>query len=70
MERRRDQAHPKDILYNLRAVQYPASKQDLIAAAEADGGNEQVIQTLQLLETERFDDQAAVEQAIDCGPWL
>jgi Protein of unknown function (DUF2795) len=34
-------AHPKDAHYNLRAVSYPASKQDLIAAAEADGANEQ-----------------------------
>ena len=70
MERRRVRAHPKDVLYNLRAVPYPASKQDLIAAAEADGANQQIIETLQVLEPERFADRAAVEQAMDCGLWL
>jgi Protein of unknown function (DUF2795) len=69
MESRRVRAHPRDVLYNLRAVSYPASRQDLIAAAETDGANEQVLETLQVLEPERFADRAAVEQALDSGLW-
>jgi Protein of unknown function (DUF2795) len=70
MEKQRVGAHPKDVLYNLRAVPLPTSKQELIAAAEADGASQQVIETLQTLEPERFADRAAVEQALDLGPWL
>ena len=70
MESRRARAHPKDVLCSLKAVPYPASKQDLIGAAEADGANAQVIETLQVLEPERFADRAAVEQALDSGLWL
>ena len=48
----------------LNGINYPASKIDVIAAAEANGAAQNVIESLQRLGAERFGDADAVRAAL------
>ena len=61
---------PSEVLSHLHGLDYPASKQELISAAEARGARQEVIEALQVLEQERFADREAVEEALAAGPRL
>ena len=61
---------PSEVLSHLHGLDYPASKQELIGAAEARGARQEVVEALQVLEQERFADRAAVEEALASGPRL
>ena len=61
---------PSEVLSHLHGLDYPASKQELIGAAEARGARQEVIEALQVLEQERFADREAVEEALASGPRL
>ena len=58
------QIDPIDVQRHLEGVDYPASKQDLIAAAESNGAPQEVIEALQSVEQERFDGSTAVQEAL------
>ena len=58
------QIDPIDVQRHLEGVDYPASKQDLIAAAESNGAPQEVIEALQSVEKERFDGPTAVQEAL------
>ena len=59
--------HRSNFLSHLDAVNFPASKQDLVAEAEADGAPQELIEALQALGSERFPDRGAVEQALSAN---
>ncbi|MDQ3587305.1 MAG: DUF2795 domain-containing protein [Actinomycetota bacterium] len=59
-----------DVLAHIEGVDYPASKQDLIGAAQARSAREGVVEALQVLAQERFADRDAVEDALTAGPRL
>jgi hypothetical protein len=61
---------PSEVLSHLHGLDYPASKQELISAAEARGARQEVLEALQVLEQERFADREAVEEALASGPRL
>jgi len=61
---------PSEVLSHLHGLDYPASKQELIGAAEARGARQEVVEALQVLEQERFADREAVEEALASGPRL
>jgi len=61
---------PSEVLSHLHGLDYPASKQELIGAAEARGARQEVLEALQVLEQERFADREAVEEALASGPRL
>ncbi len=58
---------PSEVLSHLHGLDYPASKQELIGAAEARGARQEVVEALQVLEQERFADREAVEEALASG---
>lgn len=41
---------PSEVLSHLHGLDYPASKQELISAAEARGARQEVVEALQVLE--------------------
>ena len=55
---------PIEVQRHLEGVDYPASKQDLVAAAESNGAPQEVIEALQSVEKERFDGPTAVQEAL------
>ena len=58
------QIDPIEVQRHLEGVDYPASKQDLVAAAESNGAPQKVIEALQSVEKERFDGPTAVQEAL------
>jgi len=55
---------PSEVLSHLHGLDYPASKQELIGAAEARGARQEVVEALQVA------DREAVEEALASGPRL
>ncbi len=55
--------NPTEIQKFLKGVHYPASKEDLVSAAEENDAPEEVIDALQDLNEDEFDGPAAVQQA-------
>lgn len=55
--------NPTEIQKYLKGVDYPASKEDLVSAAEENDAPEEVIDALQDLNEDEFDGPAAVQQA-------
>jgi hypothetical protein len=55
------------VLSQLEGLEYPVSKQDLIAEAEAREGSQHFIDALQAVEQERFADHRSVAAAIQGG---
>lgn len=56
--------NPIQVQKFLKGVDYPASKEDLVRHARAQGADERVVTTLEGLPQERFDTPADVSQAI------
>jgi hypothetical protein len=48
----------------LNHIEFPASKQDVIAVAAEGEASQEVLDALQRTEQERFEDRAAVERAL------
>ena len=59
-----------EVLFQLEELTYPASKQELIAEAEARGGSQHFIGSLQAVGQERFPDHPSVAAALKDGPRL
>ena len=55
------------ILTQLEGLEYPLSKQDLIAEVEAREGSQHFIDSLQAVDQERFSDHRSVAAAIQGG---
>ncbi len=56
--------NPIQVQKYLKGVDYPASKQELIKKAQAEGADQNVIQTLQAMPMERFNSPNDVAEAI------
>ena len=56
--------NPIELQRYLRGVDYPASKDDLVRRAEANGADERVRRALGALPAERFDSPNDVSEAI------
>lgn len=54
---------PIELQRHLKGVDYPASKDDLIAAAQRNGAPREVLGALQQLPGDRFDSPVGVEKA-------
>ncbi len=59
-----------EVLSQLEGLDYPVSKQDLIAEAEGREGSQHFIEALQAVDQERFSDHASVAAALQEGPHL
>ena len=59
-----------EVLAQLEGLSYPVSKQDLIAEAEAREGSQHFIESLQVVDQERFPDHESVAAALQTGPRL
>ncbi|MCC6312948.1 MAG: DUF2795 domain-containing protein [Thermomicrobiales bacterium] len=59
-----DLVNPIQIEKFLKGVNYPATKQDLVRAAEKNGGNEDVKRTLEKMPGHTFDSPKDVSEAI------
>jgi hypothetical protein len=55
---------PIDIQKALSGVDYPASKQDLVAHAEQNGGDEQVLEALKKIEDREYEGPSGVSSAV------
>jgi hypothetical protein len=58
------------VLEELQGLDYPLSKQDLIAEAEAREASQHFLDSLQAVDQERFPDHRAVAAALQAGPRL
>jgi len=56
--------NPIDVQKNLKGVSYPASRDDLIAAVEANGGDSDLVEQLQGLNEDEFESPAEVMKAL------
>ena len=59
--------NPIEVQKNLKGVSYPASKDDLVAAAEQNGAGEELLAQLRSLDKEQFDSPADVMGALGGG---
>lgn len=59
--------NPIDLQKALKGVNYPASKDDLVRAAEANGATDAVKAALQNLGDDHFNTPADVTQAVSFG---
>ena len=59
-----------EVLSQLEGLEYPLSKQDLIAEVQAREGSQHFIDSLQSVDQERFADHRSVAAAIRAGPSL
>ena len=56
--------NPIDVQKNLKGVSYPASRDDLVAAAEENGGDTDLVEQLQGLDEGEFESPAEVMKAL------
>ncbi len=61
--------NPIQVQKFLSGVDYPASKDDLVARAQQQGADDDVVSTLQELPGERFESPSAVSAAIGQLNW-
>jgi len=54
---------PVELQKYLKGVDYPASKEDLVAASERNGAPREVVDLLQRLPSDRFESPVGVQQA-------
>jgi hypothetical protein len=59
-----------EVLSQLEGLDYPVSKQDLIAEAEARESSQHFLDSLQAVDQERFPDHPSVAAALEAGPRL
>jgi hypothetical protein len=58
------EADPIDVQRHLVGLDYPARKDEVIARAEQNGAPQEVIEALQALTDERFEDPAEIQAAL------
>jgi hypothetical protein len=56
--------NPIDVQKNLKGVSYPASRDDLIAAAEQNGRDSELVEQLEGLDENEFESPAEVMKAL------
>lgn len=56
--------NPIDVQKNLKGVSYPASREDLVAAAEDNGGDVELVEQLRGLNEDEFESPAEVMKAL------
>ena len=59
--------NPIEVQKNLKGVSYPASKDDLVSAAEQNGAGEELLGQLRSLDKDRFDSPADVMGTLGGG---
>ena len=55
--------NPIEVQKNLKGVSYPASREDLIAAAESNGGDSNLVEQLRRMDETEFESPADVMKA-------
>lgn len=58
------QVDPIDVQRHLAGLNYPAKKDEVIASAEENGAPQELIEALQALAEEHFDDPSEVQAAL------
>jgi hypothetical protein len=56
--------NPIELQKHLRGVSYPASRDDLVAAAESNGAPEEIVEALRSADADRFDGPDKVQAAL------
>jgi hypothetical protein len=56
--------NPIELQKHLKGVDYPASKDDLVSAAESNGAPDEVVDALRSTDKDRFDGPTAVQSAL------
>jgi hypothetical protein len=56
--------NPIELQKHLKGVDYPASKDDLISAAESNGAPQELLDALRSADKDRFDGPTAVQSAL------
>jgi len=56
--------NPIDVQKNLKGVSYPASRDDLVAAAQENGGDDELLDALRGLDRDEFEAPAQVMEAL------
>ena len=56
--------NPIDVQKNLKGVSYPASRDDLVQAAEENGAGDDLVETLRQLSENSFESPADVMEAL------
>jgi hypothetical protein len=56
--------NPIELQKHLKGVDYPASKDDLVRAAESNGAPQEIVDALRSTDKDRYDGPTAVEQAV------
>lgn len=56
--------NPIELQKQLKGVDYPASKQDLIALAQRNDARQEIVEALQAIDREQFDGPHAVQAAL------
>ena len=56
--------NPIELQKHLKGVDYPASRDDLVAAAESNGAPQEIVEALRNASQEEFDGPSAVQQAV------
>ncbi len=58
------EVNPIEVQKHLKGVDYPASKDDIVAAAERNGAPEEILEQLRAMGQDRFDGPNAVQAAL------
>ena len=56
--------NPIDVQKHLKGVSYPASRDDLVAAAQENGGGDELLDALRGLDRDEFESPAQVMEAL------
>jgi len=56
--------NPIELQKHLKGVDYPASRDDLVSAAESNGAPQEVVEALRNSDKDSFDGPSAVQQAV------
>ena len=57
-------ANPVEVEKSLKGIDFPAKKQDLVKHAQQRGANEEVLETIEQLPEENFNNAADVAKAV------
>lgn len=63
-----DAIHPEEVLPYLVDVDYPAGKDELVAAAERSGAPEAVIRSLRAMPPDEYGNRAEVTRSVHADP--
>ena len=56
--------NPIEVQKHLKGVSYPASKDDIVQAAESNGAPQEIVDELRSLDSDQFDGPDKVEKAL------